>query len=72
MRTKVKVFKGEKLHFISVIHRDGSGTTNVENDDNSHINNDLFKITCLSISQGTYIASEMNSYVVKLKKESEL
>lgn len=67
MKTKVKVLKGEKLHFISVIHRDGSGTTNVENDNMIFHNNDYFKITCLSISKGTYIASEMNSYVVKIK-----
>lgn len=68
MKTKVKLVKGEELHFVSVIHRDGSGTTNVENEDMSHYYNDLFKITCLSISKGTYIASEMNSYVVKYKK----
>lgn len=69
MKTLINVFKGKKLHFISVIKRDGSGVVNVENEDHSHMNNDLFKITCLSISQGTFIASEMNSYVVKLKKE---
>lgn len=69
MTTKVKVLKGSKLHFISVIHRDGSGTTNVENDDMSYYFNDYFKMSCLSISKGTYIASEMNSYVVKLKKD---
>ena len=67
MKTKVKVLKGEKLHFISVIHRDGSGTTNVESEDHSHLNNDNFKMSCLSISKGTYIASEINSYVVKIK-----
>jgi len=69
MKTLIKVFKGKKLQFISVINRDGSGVVNVQNEDHSQMNNDLFKITCLSISQGTFIASEMNSYVVKLKKE---
>lgn len=69
MKTLVKVLKGKKLHFISVINRNGSGVVNVEKEDHSRMNNDLFKITCLSISQGTFIASETNSYVVKLKKE---
>jgi len=69
MKTKVKVLKGEKLHFISVIHRDGNGITNIEKKDNSRMNNDLFKLTCLSISEGTYVASEFNSYVVKLKEK---
>lgn len=68
MKAKVKVLKGSELHFISVVHRDGSGTTNVENDDLSRLNNDNFTIVCLSISKGTYIASEFNSYVVKIKK----
>lgn len=69
MKTKVNLIKGKKLHFISVIKRDGSGVVNVENSDNSRMNEDLFTITCLSISQGTFIASEFNSYVVKYKKQ---
>lgn len=69
MKAKVKVVKGKKLNFISIIHRDGNGISNVENNDNSNKDNDLFKLTCLSISEGTYIASEFNSYVVKYKKQ---
>lgn len=63
--------KGKDLKFISVIHRDGSGTTNVENDDMSHYDNDYFRMSHLSLSRGTYIASEMNSYVVKLKNKEK-
>lgn len=69
MKTKVNLIKGKKLHFIARIERDGSGVVNVENEDHSFIDNDLFKITCLSMSQGTFIASEFNSYVVKYKKQ---
>lgn len=59
--------KGSELIFISRIFRDGSGvTTDIKNELNN-IQNDVFKCNWLSISQGTLIASEMNSYVVKLK-----
>jgi hypothetical protein len=57
---------GKELIFISVIRRDGSGTDPVK--DAKHLDNTNFTITCLSITKGTYIASEFNSYVVKFKK----
>ena len=60
--------KGNKLYFISVIKRDGSGIVNVEERDNSHLDNESFKISNLSITKGTYIASGFNSYVVKKKE----
>ena len=59
--------KGKNLEFISCIKRDGSGTVPVDS-----VSKDLdrtnFKLTCLSITNGTFIASEFNSYVVKIKK----
>lgn len=61
--------KGNELEFISRILRDGSGTTTDIEDEVKLNQNDTFKINCLSISQGTYIASEFNSYVVKLKEK---
>lgn len=58
--------KGRNLMFISRIYRDGSGTEDVK-DDMQHLNDTLFTLTCLSISEQTYIASEFNSYIVKLR-----
>ena len=57
--------KGKKLMFISVISRDGSGTVNIEDRDNSHLDKENFKMNCLSLSHKTFIASAFNSYVVK-------
>lgn len=59
---------GKELIFISRIERDGSGTE--QNLSEKHIEliaNDSFKLTCLSLTQKTFIASNFNSYVVKLK-----
>ena len=61
--------KAKKLEFVSRIKTDGSGTEKVPE---GLLKNDLFlneklKITCLSISKGTYIASGFNSFVVRLK-----
>ena len=58
---------GKDLIFISRISRDGSGTVKCEME-NLNNNNTQFKMTCLSLSQETYIASEFNSYIVKIKK----
>lgn len=57
---------GKELEFISVIKRDGSGVRMMDNGD--HLNHVSFEINCLSITEGTYIASEFNSFVVKIKK----
>lgn len=59
--------KGNKLYFICVIKRDGSGVVNIEERDNSHLDSESFKISRLSITEDTYIASGFNSYVVKKK-----
>lgn len=62
--------KGSELVFISRILRDGSGVELVSDQkDIKHWGNSTFRLSCLSITQGTYIASEFNSYVVKLKKD---
>ena len=53
-----------QLEFISRINRDGSGVSTV---DEKEVLNEDFKLNSLSISEKTYIASGMNSYVVKIK-----
>lgn len=60
---------GKNLEFISRIKRDGSGTEPVN--DCKHLDNTVFELNCLSITQGTWIASEFNSYVVKLKPQTK-
>jgi hypothetical protein len=59
--------KGSQLEFISWIMRDGSGTSPITFEIEA-INETIFVLSPLSITNGTYIASEFNSYVVKLKK----
>lgn len=58
---------GRNLEFISRIKRDGSGVESV--DDCAWMDKYRFNLQCLSITLGTWIASEFNSYVVKIKKE---
>lgn len=62
--------KAKKLEFISRIKSDGSGTEPVPKVllENKLFLNEKLKITCLSISNKTYIASGFNSFIVKLKK----
>lgn len=59
---------GSELIFISRIFGDGK-QIEVFNDctTKTHSTNELYKLNSLSISNGTYIASGMSSYVVKLK-----
>lgn len=60
--------KGEDLIFISRILRDGSGVEAILNQEEvAYFKTTEFKMSCLSISYGTYIASGFNSYVVKKK-----
>jgi len=65
--------KASDLIFISQINRDGSGTTPVPEDyvkmmtENKLCKDDKFKITGLSMTEKTFIASGFNSFVVKLK-----
>lgn len=71
---------GKELEFISWIRRDGTGTVIIGGewnsgmdmpkiDDMSYLDEDVFDISCLSASGKTFIASGMNSFVVKLKPE---
>jgi len=59
--------KGSELEFISWIKRDGSGTKMVTNRMVESMKDDIFNLTRLSLSNQTYIASDFNSFVVKLK-----
>ena len=58
---------GKDLIFISQIKRDGSGVIDVSKEYIEMMENDLFHLTYLSLSEKTFIASEFNSFVVKLK-----
>jgi hypothetical protein len=59
---------GKDLIFISQIKRDGSGVnTDLSEEYIKMMENDLFNLTHLSLSEKTFIASEFNSFVVKLK-----
>lgn len=59
---------GSELDFISWIKRDGSGTEPVE--DARYLANERFKVHCLSLTNKTYIAHGFNSFVVKLKSNT--
>ena len=61
-----KTAKGSELIFISNIARDGSKTSDLTNTDMSHLNDTVFVLNSLSITNKTYIACEFNSYVVRL------
>jgi hypothetical protein len=64
----------KELEFISQIKRDGSGVKKVPESylrsmlENPLMNNENFKIHCLSLNQKTFIAHGFNSFIVKLKK----
>jgi hypothetical protein len=66
--TRAFWLKGYELIFISRILRDGSAIVDVSQEDMSHLDMEDFTVTCLSITLQTYIASEMNSFVVKLRE----
>ena len=59
--------KGKKLIFISLICPDGVKMIDVSNKDMSVWDDDIFTLNRLSLTQDNYIASGMNTYVVKLK-----
>lgn len=61
--------KGSQLIFISRIRRDGMSLEICNKDDMNYINDELFELRILSLSKGTYIASNFNSYIVKLKNK---
>lgn len=62
---------GSELEFISRISADGKKIEVLNETEkgktSSLLKKDVFKLSCLSISNLTFIASGMNSYVVKLK-----
>ena len=59
--------KGSELVFVSWIKRDGNGTSDVSKEEMKHLNNTVFHLNSLSITNKTYIACEFNSYVVRLR-----
>ena len=59
--------KGKELVFLSHIKRDGSGITDISKENMSHLNETDFYLKRLSITHQTYIVSEFNSYVVRLR-----
>lgn len=67
--------KAKDLEFISWINRDGSGTTPVSDSmldmmlNNSLAKDEEFKIITLSLTEKTFIASNFNSFVVRLKND---
>jgi len=58
---------GKELKFISWIKRDGSGTKMVKKKLIELMQEDIFDVNCLSLTEKTFIASGFNSFVVKLK-----
>jgi len=69
---------GKELEFISFIKRDGTGVImiggewNVEleepkTDNMSYVDEEVFRVEVLSLSNKTFIASGFNSFVVRLK-----
>lgn len=71
--------KGKDLEFISWIKRDGSGVIPIGTpwnedcdfpkvDDMSYEDETKFKLTCLSATERTFIASGFNSFIVKIKQ----
>jgi len=66
----MKKFASE-LEFISRISADGKSIVlDVSNELTDYEKKELFKLNSLSISNGTYIASSMSTYVVKFKNPS--
>lgn len=59
--------RGYKLEFISQILRDGSGTIPIKKGYKSLLNKQTFSMQRLSMTEDTYIASDFNSFVVRIK-----
>jgi hypothetical protein len=59
---------GKELIFISQIERNGSGVdTDLSEEYLEQMKDVKFKVRTLSLGEKTFIASEFNSFVVKLK-----
>ena len=65
-----KQLLGKDLIFLSRIQGHGGGVDIVE-DDMSHDDDTRFTLQSLSVTHGTWIASESSSYVVRLKNIHE-
>lgn len=72
---------GKQLKFLSYIMRDGSGTVTCGSiwnedmdipkvDNMKYLDNETFNLTCLSLSERTFIAHGFNSFVVRLKRDT--
>lgn len=67
--------KAHELIFISQINRDGSGTSKVSESylksmlENRLMKDSDFDVRVLSLSEKTFIASNFNSFVVRLKED---
>ncbi len=65
--------QAHELEFISEINRDGSGTIPVPESylkamlENKFMKDEYFDVRCLSLSEKTFIASNFNSFVVRIK-----
>lgn len=61
--------QANELVFISRIKRDGSGVS--WDFDRAYLNkrNEEYSLSCLSLTEKTFIATNFNAYVVKLKSE---
>ena len=66
-----KQLLGKDLIFISRINGSGKGTKPVYAD-MSYEDDSKFTLNSLSVTHGTYIASENSSYVVKIKPYAQL
>lgn len=73
---------GKELDFISFVKRDGSGTIAVgtewyehlphpKTDDVAYLDDEVFKLSTLSLTHRTYIASGFNTWVVKIKENKK-
>ncbi len=61
------VMKGHELIFLRRINR--YGESSIEEVKEELYKDDAFQITCLSISQDTYIAHGFSTFVVKIKNK---
>lgn len=59
--------KGKELIFISQINRDGIGVQIVDKEYIKYMKNDNFELHNLSLTKKTFIAFNMNVFIVKLK-----
>lgn len=62
--------KGRELEFISRINRDGSGTTPVADSFIDFVQDEDFEMIRLSMTEDTWIATYVNSYVVRIKTKN--